>query len=171
MSFEPRETHETHEETRERSAREGRQYVKFIGGFLIAIAAIGLVIWAVVFLTRGEATIEPSAFVTPEAAPPREQLDLLQTLTARNNQFDRNLLTARTGDNLILQLNNEDEGVLHNFALYRDRNFTEQVFQGEPSTGPERVEYQIEMPVEQAGTFFFRCDFHPETMFGELVVR
>jgi plastocyanin len=59
------------------------------------------------------------------------------------------------------------EAALHNVAIYRDASAAEKVLVEEPFSGPAVVTYEV--PALGAGTYFFRCDVHPD-MRGNLTV-
>jgi plastocyanin len=54
----------------------------------------------------------------------------------------------------------------HNVAIYGD-SATEKVFGSDPFSGPAVVNYDV--PALAPGSYFFRCDVHPN-MAGELTV-
>ncbi len=90
-------------------------------------------------------------------------------LQAQNLRFDKETLEAAAGESFAIRLDNRDEGVQHNIAIYEDESAHKALFVGEIFEGPEaRTE---EIPALDAGTYFFRCDVHPNTMKGELNVR
>ena len=55
----------------------------------------------------------------------------------------------------------------HNVAIYTDSAATDALFTGDPDAGGT-TNYDVK-PLD-AGTYFFRCDFHPTTMTGTFVV-
>ena len=55
----------------------------------------------------------------------------------------------------------------HNVSIFTDSSASQRVFQGEVFSQGERV-YQV--PALAAGTYFFRCDVHPD-MTGTLTVE
>jgi uncharacterized membrane protein/plastocyanin len=59
-----------------------------------------------------------------------------------------------------LAFDNEDSGVQHNVAIYTDESAGESVFVGDLIAGPETVTYDV--PAIDPGTYFFRCDVHPQ---------
>ena len=63
---------------------------------------------------------------------------------------------------------NQDANVPHNVAIYRASAATNALFRGTIVTGPRSVVYHV--PALQPGSYFFRCDVHPQ-MKGTLVVR
>lgn len=72
-----------------------------------------------------------------------------------------------------VNFDNQDAGVAHTFSILdrdprRDPN-AKQLFQGDQVTGPRMQTYELNaLP---AGTYHFRCDFHPDQMFGTLLVE
>jgi plastocyanin/uncharacterized membrane protein len=69
-------------------------------------------------------------------------------------------LTAPSGEPLAIRFLNEDEGVQHNVAIYVDDSATESLFVGDLIQGPEMVAYEV--PALDAGSYYFRCDVHPQ---------
>ena len=68
---------------------------------------------------------------------------------------------------VALSFDNQEAGVLHNVAIYRDEAYADPVFQGETVTGPTTVTYDV--PPLAAATYYFKCDVHP-TMAGTVGV-
>jgi hypothetical protein len=66
-------------------------------------------------------------------------------------------------------MNNQDAGVLHNFAVYTNAQATTRVFMGDLVAGPIVHDYTFTAP--PPGTYFFRCDVHPDTMTGTFTSR
>lgn len=81
--------------------------------------------------------------------------------------FSTDLLRADAGRPIIISLSNED-GVVHNFQLWRDDTRTEKLFFGELFDGPGMVEYEI--GVLEPGTYRFECHPHAGSMVGHLIV-
>ena len=86
-----------------------------------------------------------------------------------NNVFDTSTLSAPAGTPFTVVFDNMDAGIPHNFSIYTDDTATTALFTGEFLTGPDTTTYKI--PALDAGTYFFRCDVHPTTMFGTLTVE
>jgi plastocyanin len=91
------------------------------------------------------------------------------TLVARNLAFDKRSLTALPNTQTRLQFTNDDAGVLHNVAIYTNNRATTKIFVGELTTGTNTTTYTFTSPA--AGTYFFRCDSHPDQMTGTFNVR
>ena len=96
---------------------------------------------------------------------PSAQLEI----SALNLLFDKDRLVAPPNTEVSLVFNNNDAGVLHNVSVYRSRNAEEPIFTGELFVGVDTRTYRFETP--EAGSYFFRCDSHPDTMNGSFVVR
>jgi plastocyanin len=59
------------------------------------------------------------------------------------------------------------ESAPHNVAIYTDSSASQALFQGEIFSAGTRV---YEVPALAAGSYFFRCDVHPD-MVGTIVAR
>ncbi len=86
------------------------------------------------------------------------------TITAKDLQFSTDSLTAPADEPFQIVFDNQ-ESAPHNVAIYRDAAATDDVFVPEPFSGPAAVTYDV--PALAAGTYFFRCDVHPQ-MAGQL---
>ncbi len=102
----------------------------------------------------------------PPSAPPGATV--LQ-LAARTLLFDKRSLSAAANQPVVLQFNNEDVGTLHNFAIYTNRNATTKIFGSDLVTGPKVETLNFTAPAP--GSYFFRCDVHPDTMTGTFTSR
>jgi plastocyanin len=91
------------------------------------------------------------------------------TIVAQNLAFDLSTLTANAGSEFNVTLDNQDSGVLHNVAFYTDRSLAQPISVGELITGPATEMITFSAPVP--GTYFFRCDVHPDTMTGAFIVQ
>lgn len=86
-------------------------------------------------------------------------------ISAADLAFDRAELEVPAGTAVGLVFENR-ESAPHNVAVYADASADEALFVGAIFGGPASRQY--ELPVLQAGTYFFRCDVHPD-MHGTLV--
>lgn len=95
------------------------------------------------------------------------------TVVARNLQFAPRTLTANAGASFTVALDNQDPGVLHNIAFYTSRGATAPLAGtasvGAIFAGVATQSLTFEPP--RTGSFFYRCDVHPDTMTGTLVVQ
>jgi plastocyanin len=97
-------------------------------------------------------------------ATPSTQLQI----RARSLKFDSKTLVAAAKSDITVRFENDDDGILHNLAVYRDKSTKERIFAGELVNGTKTVEYHFEVPLE--GDYYFRCDTHPD-MNGAFLVR
>lgn len=82
------------------------------------------------------------------------------SLRAFDGKFDKNCLAAPATQAFTIELTNLDRGIPHNLSIYDDRSAGNNLFKGEHVNGPGKTTYSVAgLP---AGTFFFRCDPHPE---------
>jgi plastocyanin len=105
----------------------------------------------------------PAAGGTEPSASPTETD---ATITANQLAFDTPTVSLAAGAARTIRLVNL-ENLPHNVAVYVDESASRSLFVGEPITRGEIV-YQL--PALEPGTYFFRCDLHPE-MKGSLVVE
>jgi plastocyanin len=92
------------------------------------------------------------------------------TIVAQNLVFDLDTLTGNAGSEFNVTLDNRDAGVLHNVAFYTDRSAAQVIYRGELIAGPAVQPNTFTAPAAP-GTYFFRCDVHPDTMTGAFVVQ
>ena len=86
------------------------------------------------------------------------------TITSRDLTFDVATLTVPADSQFSLRLTNLDAAP-HNVAIYEDSLAADDVFVGDVITSSSIV---YEVPALEAGSYFFRCDVHPD-MNGTLV--
>jgi len=96
------------------------------------------------------------------SAPPEADLAVESVGMA----FDTDTITLAAGEPTTLFYRNLD-GAPHNVAIYADESASEELFIGETITDAA-VTYEI--PALEPGTYFFRCDVHPD-MKGTVVVE
>lgn len=104
---------------------------------------------------------EPSGTDLTITAPPGAQTD----------GFDTECLAAPAEEPLTVEFANDDTTV-HNWALYTDPSGSEYLGGGtleEPVDAGQSTTYEVD-PLDP-GEYFYRCDFHPTTMTGNLVVE
>ncbi len=89
------------------------------------------------------------------------------SITAFDSKFDKDCLAAPADSAFTIEFSNLDRGIPHNVAIYEDESAAKRLFKGELVDGPGKTTYSVEaLP---AGSFFFRCDPHPE-MKGAFIV-
>ncbi|MDD3620885.1 MAG: cupredoxin domain-containing protein [Methanofollis sp.] len=104
---------------------------------------------------------------TEEIEPSGESVTF--DLSALDNEFNTDEISVPAGAPVIINFDNQDEGVDHNFAVYETEAATEVIFRGDVITGPAEISYTFAAP-EEPGTYFFRCDVHPNQMTGNFIV-
>ena len=117
--------------------------------------------------TDAPAAVEPTEPAESATSGAGQDSDTLK-LVARNLAFLEQQLTAPPNTEVSLELDNQDIGVLHNFALYSDSSAEEPIFVGDLFVGIETREELFTTP--DPGRYFFRCDVHPSTMTGTFIV-
>ena len=118
--------------------------------------------------TTVEVTVSPSGTGTaPSTTAGTTTVPV--TLRAANFAFNMSTITVPARATVVMTFVNDDAGVPHNFALYMDSSAATSFFKGTVVTGPATTTYTFTAP-EVAGTYFFRCDPHPNTMTGSFVV-
>jgi cytochrome c oxidase subunit II len=101
---------------------------------------------------------------------PAPGVHVMVDLMAQNIMFDKSTITVPAGAEVMINFDNKDAGVPHNFALYTDSSATTLIFRGNIITGPKTITYTFTAPATP-GNYFFRCDVHPTMMTGTLVVQ
>ncbi len=82
--------------------------------------------------------------------------------------FDRKTISVPPGADVTVTFENKDKAP-HNLAVYLDKSAAKVIFVGEVITGPKTITYHFTAPADP-GTYFFRCDVHAATMFGDFIV-
>ena len=88
------------------------------------------------------------------------------TIAADDLAFSTSTLSAPADEPFQIAFDNQ-ESAPHNVAIYGDDSATAKVFGSDPFSGPAVVIYDV--PALAPGSYFFRCDVHPD-MAGELTV-
>ena len=89
-------------------------------------------------------------------------------LAAKDISFDTDEIMLTAGAQTTVEFDNQDD-LPHNFAISQDESAETAIFQGDIVEGPNTTEYSFTAP--DAGTYFFRCDVHPNQMTGTVVVE
>jgi plastocyanin len=87
-------------------------------------------------------------------------------LTADNLEFNASTIEAAAGEAFTITFTNA-ESQPHNVAVYTEEG-GEEIVAGDTITGPD-VATQISVEALEPGTYYFRCDVHPD-MEGTIVV-
>ena len=131
---------------------------------VIALSLPGLAAlsWLVVGGQGSFAETKPSADAT--CSPNGTAL----SITASDNKFDKDCLAAPPNQPFTIAFDNEDRGIPHNVSIYQDDTASKAFFKGEVIEGPNKTTYNV--PALPEGRYFFRCDPHPEFMYGAFIV-
>ncbi|HJX08652.1 MAG TPA: cupredoxin domain-containing protein [Actinomycetota bacterium] len=89
-------------------------------------------------------------------------------VVAKGLAFDPTCLVATAGKAFDLNFDNEDSTTTHNVAIYTDSSASKDLFIGDGVVGVAKTTYNVD--ALDAGTYYFRCDYHPTQMFGDFVV-
>jgi plastocyanin len=91
-------------------------------------------------------------------------------LVAKNIAFDTHTITVSAGQPVTINFDNQDAGVPHNVAVYTNKSASSKIFGGDLSTGVTKVTYNFTAP-STPGSYYFRCDVHPDQMNGSFIVQ
>jgi plastocyanin len=122
----------------------------------LALAAVAIAAAACSTTNAGE----PSGATVPPADPDAP------AVVARDMRFAPSEVVVPAGKAFQLAFDNQD-GAPHNVAVYADASAGQNLFRGDIVTS-SGVTYQV--PALAAGTYFFRCDVHPD-MTGSIVAK
>ena len=92
------------------------------------------------------------------------------TLVAESLRFDKRSVAVGSGAQVSVTLENKDSGTLHNVAFYTSRAASQTIHKGELFPGPMAKTETFTAP-SAPGSYFFRCDAHPDTMTGTFIVQ
>lgn len=92
----------------------------------------------------------------------------LLTVRAKNVAFDTQAITVPADQPAQIRVENEDAGIFHNIAVYRDAQASDLVARGTLFDGPRTRDYRF--AAFPAGTYYFQCDLHP-AMSGTLIAE
>jgi plastocyanin len=116
----------------------------------------------------------PTAPSGPACSPNSDSTSLTITAPtgAAASGFDPTCLAVVPDAAFTVAFDNKDSGVPHNWELFKDPAYATRVG-GATSptdviTGPDQASYSVDALA--AGVYYFRCDIHPTTMTGQLVV-
>jgi len=146
--------------------------VRIIGLALAAVAAVGLLAACGDDEPSGNgATATPTeAQAGADDSPPPGDSFFLE-IAAENTEYDVSELgPAPAGEPILLQFDNDDPDLQHNWSLYETEDSTEPLFEGEIITGVDTRDYEFDAP-DEPGTYHYHCDIHPTAMRGDFIVE
>jgi plastocyanin len=115
----------------------------------LALATVALAAAACSSADAGGPTVPASAAPVDTNAP---------TITAKDLKFGQSEVPVPAGKAFTLTFTNQ-EGAPHNVAIYSDSSAAQNLFRGEVFSNGSKA-YSV--PALAAGTYFFRCDVHPD---------
>jgi plastocyanin len=127
----------------------------------LGVVGLAVVLAACSGTSAAPATGDPAA---PTASAPTGDA---VTITAKDLVFGQTELTVPAGEAFELVFDNQ-EGAPHNVAIYTDSSASTKVSIGDIFSGPAQKSQSV--PALAAGTYFFRCDVHPD-MKGTIVAE
>ena len=134
--------------------------VASMAGVTVALLLAGT-IWAAVHEEDSEAHV-----VTPtETEPADGGADII----GKNILFDKDTLEEPAGESFTIVFDNQDDSTPHNFAIYTDDSASDVIAATDIEPGP--IVQELDVDGLDAGEYFFRCDVHPTTMTGTLIVQ
>jgi cytochrome c oxidase subunit 2 len=108
---------------------------------------------------------------TPTPAPAGAEAQTVE-ISAQNTAFDKAEIRVKAGGLVTVKVSNK-ETVPHNWALYESESAAlsgaKAIAATQLKAGPYEEQATFEAP--KPGTYFFRCDAHPQQMRGTLVVE
>ncbi len=144
-------------------------------GFVLAAVAVTFVLAFTLPSDAGIEDVEPEdddavaeMSPTPGAEEPPADGTVVDVAMIPVIQFDTVDITVPAGGEVTLTADNQDTGILHNWALYTDESASEQLAATELCIDcTETITFDPPDP----GVYFFRCDVHPIQMVGTFVVE
>jgi plastocyanin len=88
------------------------------------------------------------------------------TIVAKDLKFTTTSVEVKAGTNVRIHFDNQDSAP-HNVAIYTDKSLAQKVSIGDIVTSAKADQV---IPALQPGTYFFRCDVHPD-MQGTIVAK
>lgn len=101
---------------------------------------------------------------TPPGPGPEEGV----TVTAASVAFDTDEITLPADEESAVTIDNQDS-TLHNWSIYETEDAETDLYIGPDVAAGSSLEYTV--PALKKGEYFFRCDYHPTSMTGTLIVE
>jgi Cytochrome C oxidase subunit II, periplasmic domain/Cupredoxin-like domain len=90
-------------------------------------------------------------------------------VVAKNISWNTNCLAVKAGGSTSLSVDNQDDGIDHNFAIYNAPDRTKKFFQTGRFPGVATRDFNLQ-PLPP-GHYYFQCDVHGPAMSGVFIVR
>jgi plastocyanin len=124
---------------------------------------LGLLSLAAVLAACSGSSAPGTASPAPSDGPAGDAV----TVTAKDLKFGQTEITVPADEAFDLVFDNQ-EGIPHNVAIYADSSAATKISVGDIVSGPAQKTQSV--PALAAGTYFFRCDVHPD-MKGSIVAE
>jgi plastocyanin len=134
------------------------------GGALMALLYLLIPIVAIAILASVNKGGTTTVAGGPSSSPPAPSGP---TIVAQNVQFTSSTLSLPADKPVTLTFDNKDS-TAHNVGIF-DKKGGKELFKGSVVTGPTSTDYKVS-PLK-AGTYYFQCDIHPDSMNGTLTVK
>ncbi|MBI2836319.1 MAG: cupredoxin domain-containing protein [Chloroflexi bacterium] len=109
------------------------------------------------------------AFPGAASDNPDDLAEITIPLTAERIAFDKDRITVPAGTRVNIAFSNKDGVLRHNFAIYQSTDSPGPFYRGDFIDGGKSINYGFVAPPDQ-GIYEFRCDAHPVSMNGDLIV-
>jgi plastocyanin len=103
------------------------------------------------------------------ATPTPTRADVTVHIVAGDRTFDLQTIRVPANSHATIELKNLDADP-HNIAVYKSRAAEQEIFVSDTIAGRD-THTSGEFDAPPPGTYFFRCDVHPVTMTGYLIVE
>jgi plastocyanin len=117
-------------------------------------------------VTPGAGDETPSTGETPAAGGDDGDTSQLEIAAENSEEFTKSELTASPGSVTIV-FDNQEDGVVHNFALFETEDASEPLAATELQPGPATDEITVDL---EEGEYYYNCQSHP-VMEGTLTVE
>ncbi len=109
---------------------------------------------------RGE---EEAASPEPEGAAP------VVVIVSKDRAFDKSEIRVPSGQEITILHYHQDDSSYHSLAIYKTSEAKDPIAHMEVEPGPGLQELTVE--ALEPGEYFYRCDLHPTTATGVLIVE
>ncbi|MFN2594060.1 MAG: cupredoxin domain-containing protein, partial [Actinomycetota bacterium] len=138
----------------------GRARAPWLALFYLIIPIV-----VVVLLVNNNSTSAAPPTNSPSASAPASGGGL--SITAHNVAFDTSELNVPAAGGTLSFVN--QDSTTHNFAIFKDKSATDQLFKS-PDVGANQT-VEIDIPKLDKGSYYFECQYHPTSMNGTLTVK
>lgn len=105
-----------------------------------------------------------------EVSPANLSQNVTVDLVAVGISFNMKTITVPAGAHVVVNFDNRDSGIPHNFAVYDTPSMGRDIFVGPIIFGPGKTIYEFDAP-QEPGTYHFQCDPHANIMKGDFIVQ